>query len=383
MKKNLTIPALILGLGFSGNAYPMAGIAAYFTKESLKKAIEKVTTGVHWGISVGPIWGNYAYILTQFEKEKKNIRAEDPFEINGKYPLGDRWYTKEKYLEKIKKQEEWIRQELKLLGYNNWKTVDLVPFLSFITFGDFRTKSLFYDKHAIADANDEQCPSNKQFSILNWIFSKPVENKKEKYNELRAILSHEISHLTNNDSEKAMVIGATMPFITHLISKKIASLANLPIPNFALKNSLKILSGIGKLGISYASNQVYWNFAEKKADENVINDIEILEAAARNMRKNASLPDTKNLSWQERFWRLIDVHEDSLKRAQRFEERIAELKKSIVSQKSASEQKVSPIKNQAQKQVSIERLEQQKVSSIKNQKQEQATVKQMRPWRDA
>jgi peptidase M48-like protein len=303
MKKNLFILTLILSLGFSSNSYPMAGIASYFTKECLKKAVEKVTTGLHWTIAAGPIWRDIADRLIDYEK--------------------------------IKKQQEWIRQELKSLGHSNWETVNLVPCSEFAASGDFRTQTLYYCYSRITEAYNEQHPFYKQLPLLNWI-CKPFETK-EKYNEVRATLSHEISHLKSNDAEKRMAIGFMTPFITHLVSKKIANLASIPITNFALRNGFKILSGFGKSVINMLPAWAYLNFAEKNADENIVNDIEVLEGAARLFRSYAeyeSHPDftaIQNAIIRKRLIKLPDPHEDSLKRAQRFEERIAELKKSIVS----------------------------------------------------
>jgi hypothetical protein len=326
MNKSFLILTLASGLCFSTNIHPMAWIAANLSKECLKKAVEKVTTGLHWGISAAPILFE-TLVLTQTENAKRNIRAENE-EYFRAFLMGNKLHTKQECREKIKEKEEWIRQELQSLGYSDWKTVDLVPYFQFAAFS-VPTKSLFYDMLKIVEAYNEQHPSG-QLSELD----KLIKNRKEKYNELRASLSHEMSHLENNDSVKAMSIGFTMPFITHFLSKKIATLTNLKITNFALKNSLKVLSGFGKLAINVFPIWAYSSYAEKKADENVINDIEILEGAARIHKEYAkyeSYADTKNLTLQERLRKLIGTHEDSSKRAQRFEERIAQLKKSQVS----------------------------------------------------
>jgi hypothetical protein len=325
MKRNLLIPLLILGLGFSSTTHPMAWVAAHFTKESLKKIIEKGATGLHLGIAAGPFLVDIANQLIVCEKIKKNIQ-------DGKSYSG-RTYSKEE-LEENKKHQEWIRQELKSLGYSNWEKVVLVPCLAFAAAGDFKTQLLFYDKFKVSDAYNEQNAFYKKLSLLNWI-SKPFETE---YNELRGSLSHEISHLKNHDTEKALTIGFATPFIIYLGSKKIMSLANLAISNFALRNGLKIISGFGNLVVSKLSEWGYSNFSEKNADENVPNDIEILKGSARKFKKYAELEKKYadeiheiNLSWYERLIKLPDTHEDHSKRAQRFEERLAQLKKSKVS----------------------------------------------------
>ncbi len=315
MFKKLVLGLAMLGI-CSSAIHPMAPAAAKVTqslvKEYLKKGIEKGATCLHWAIAAGPCWGFSAEGLSSYDRLKNNAKI-----FAEKFPD----FVE---AEEVPKKDAWIRQELKSQGYNDWETVEIISSSQFAATSCFNKKAILYDGPQVSEAFSEQ---NSALHRIKEYFGIA---KSDSYNEMRGILSHEVGHLKNHHIEKGIMLGLTMPFITHALYKKMFGSIKTPAfinSNFGLRNSLKIMSGISNLAVNAFALWSFRYLAEKEADEGVINDTQVLEAVAQSMRKHAASKSTKQNIWQSQFESLVDPHPSPLNRAQRFEERAAQLRK--------------------------------------------------------
>lgn len=306
---------LLLGLFIVGlipsHCHPMIAnqAAKRVGVELVKKGIEKGTSALHWAIAAGPCWIFPVEYLISLNKPGRKEWIE---EIQIRASAQSR--------EKFQKNELWIRNELKKLGYADWNVVELFPGPGCGATNLLHKKLIQYDE-LIDQAMDEQ---NSYFHSLRVRFGFA---QNEAYHRARGVLGHEVAHLEKQHIERFMISAMTLPFITHFLCQKMA-ISKKP-SNFtgALGNTLKIARGIPKMIINLAGLWYCSYLAEKEADEGVENDPKVLQAMVRLMTDHSrTLEETGNISLKNRLDIALDVHPHPVKRAQRFEERAAQLR---------------------------------------------------------
>lgn len=314
--------ALKLVIGFSilvlftYSTFPMTAanpVARKVAMEYLKKGIEKGTTALHWGIAAGP-----------------------PLLIGGvttlPYFLSDEISMPLKKMLPDHGEEHWIRNELKKQGMKEVDSLIFNPVLEEMKFAgySFLNKKIFtYSWSNLGLAQTDILIENNRkagsfddlySTILNAYSERDLSFKFLKPNEIRATLSHEKVHIEKKHAERIFACGVIAPFFTHFLGKKISHAAK-PI-SFARS----MLNAFLKLGVNTSLMWCVMNNGEKEADEGVVNDLEILDGGASLFYHLAAIEAKTQKNWLERILHLIDPHPDTLKRAQRFEERASELR---------------------------------------------------------
>ncbi len=321
-KKYVILSLGTIAFGSPSTMMPMAGkITPVLAKEYLKKGVEKSTNFMNWAIATLPVWamGTAKLYTTTAHIERIKNKEEAEKEIFRKDQVDKIWNDKEK-------KEAWIRNELKELGYQEWESLVLADSSSgrFGVASNFKSKILTYDFDEVSQAYEQYnswLNKHDKFSDLA---------KCDKLNEIRGTLSHEKTHLEKMHPEKMILLAFSIPVATHLLGKKIFGPQNSSWLNshFVLKNSLKLVTGINKLVINLTALWAAVYFAEKEADEGVVDDVAILEAMAKEMREDGTDLEKRIQNDEElRFRYLVDRHPSPFKRAARFEARAAQLKK--------------------------------------------------------
>ncbi len=144
-------------------------------------------------------------------------------------------------------------------------------------------------------------------------------------NETIATLHHEAGHIVNHDNLKRKFAAIAIPIfltaLTALVRKKLFS------PDYFLESNLyKLVSGFAVGNISTLSFYSYLRFQEQRADNNIPNKIDLLEALKKQFESDILLnPDfyKKDELWTKR---LYSVHPHHKTRIKRFEQRIKKLK---------------------------------------------------------
>ncbi len=271
----------------------------------LKNMLRKGSIGLQWANAAGPCWAFSISQLAAYHHQKNNAK-----DLALKYP---------ELAAENQKKEAWIRQILKSNDYKDWETVDIQQSSEFSAVTNFNKKMILCDGGDISEAYDEQN------SLRNSIKKHFGMEKKELYNEVRGVLSHETTHLEKHHPEKGIILGLTMPILTHQIVNRMLGLNKVPnLLNAKPKIGLKIFSCASQLALNVSTLWTFLNLAEKEADEGVVNDVQVLKGAANHMRKHAAKKAEKKDMWSK-FTALVDTHPDPLQRAQRFEERAAQL----------------------------------------------------------
>lgn len=314
IKNKILLAFGLFGASFTPSIYPMAAanpVTRRAAKELLKKGIEKGTTALHWAIAAGPSWlfAGTAPLLYLLPEEilmpHKKILQDHGFET---------WMKNELSNQGMKETDTLVFnpvfEEMKFAGYSFFNKKMLI----------YSWTNLLFAQHAIMLAKDQNKGSFDDLysTILNANSERDSSLRSLEPNELRAILSHEKIHMEKKHAEKYFALGIVTPFLTHFLGKKIVSK-----PVGFLKN---MISAITKLGIN---SSIFWyavHSGEKQADEGVVNDIEILDGAASLFYHLADIEARTPKSWLHSILHVVDAHPDSLKRAQRFEERANELR---------------------------------------------------------
>lgn len=288
--------ALKLVIGFSilvlftYSAYPMAATNPAVKRvgmEYLKKGIEKGTTALHWTIAAGLAWEPIISKLLSHSEFKKRLE----------FMKGTDDYSG------FKEEQKWIREELKNQEFENWNNVVLWPGHRWAAYSFLPLEQQFI-----------MYPYRKIKKMLTG-------ERPEKINVEKGTLAHEKTHLELYHSEKLMALRIAMPFFTHAAWNKIFTTSKFN--SFGLKNFFKIITGWSKLQINLAGIWFLEYLQEKEADEGVINDPIVLEAMAEYYNSRESKYKKHGI---DEGMLLVDIHPHPLKRAQRFEERAAQLR---------------------------------------------------------
>jgi Peptidase family M48 len=297
-------------------------IARMTAKELLKKGIEKGTTGLHWAIAAGPFWGfglqslvGYPFFESLVDQKRNSLKNIMP------------WVEQE--------GEKWIKKELKGQGMKDVENLLLDPNYDEFNFsgvGFLNKKKLGYSLPTLVSAagaiylDIKNHDHGNGFDILvDHILDRELRSfpKDISLNELRAVLSHEKVHIENKHVQRAIAAALLAPILTHYSVNKIFSKSVSAKP-FSFFRTMA--SAFTKLGINA---MLFWsvvNAGEKEADEGVVNDVEILEGAAKLFNRMAESEVAFKDEWFYRVARFLDPHPDALKRAERFEERANELR---------------------------------------------------------
>lgn len=279
--KKLIVVLSFLSLAPS-SCYPMAA-ANPATKrvatELLKKGIEKGTTALHWAIAAAPCW---TPIIERLLGNQNDLELMSYSEHD------------------FKKEQHWIREQLKIQGFKNWNNVILKPSDHWSVFSLWNTQSMCY-------------PHNELKDIL--------ENDFKKTDVHIASLAHEKTHLEKHHYEKSLGLAITIPFVTHVVWNKIFITSKFS-SNFEFRNFFKIITGLCKAQINFAGVWFLKYLHEKEADEGIVNDPIILRAKAQFFEK-LELEYKKNGITEVEL--LLDIHPHPLNRAKRFEKRAVQL----------------------------------------------------------
>ncbi len=156
-----------------------------------------------------------------------------------------------------------------------------------------------------------------------------TSQEKESLNAFKAIIQHEGTHVKEKHFQKGLGMLFLAPLCADFVCAAIKKGSGRVFRSQKLAQRLYIPTWIGT---AYSSIWIYANHTEKKADGGIQNKVEILRAAAHDFKKHGT--DTQKalkqgglagmLSWARYT---TDPHPDSLKRAERLEERIDHLQK--------------------------------------------------------
>jgi hypothetical protein len=280
-------------------------------KELLKKGIEKGATALHWAISIAPNWYYASRILSAPER----LQNQSKQMMEEKKQIYELMYGQEADIlfdKTLHEHKSFLQQELQSLGYQNLDTIDFVPFSAFATIANFNTQKLSYDFDTIEDISKNTLENSHNFGYL------------------KAVLSHEMGHLAYQHTKKEFFLNLILPFATYSVQKNILSSFKTP-QSFSMRNGLKIALGMANLGTNMLAIWAFRCLAERDADEAVVNDPKVLKGMAEVLNYNAKLRDefertldTKNLLMFKLQW-LCKPHPHILTRAQRFEERAAQM----------------------------------------------------------
>ncbi|CAN5124663.1 hypothetical protein BH09DEP1_BH09DEP1_3840 [soil metagenome] len=295
------------------SAYPMAAVnpaTKRIAMEYLKKGIEKGKTALHWGIAAGPCWvyagvAPLPYLLPEVSMPLKKTLSDRDF-------------------------ESWIKNELSNQGMKETETLVFNPVFEEMNFAgySFFDKKMFtyswtnllYSQLAIMQEKyQKKCSFDDLYStILNTNSERDNTLKYLEPNELRAILSHEKIHIEKKHAQKYFALGIMTPLITHFLGKKIVAK-----PVGFIKNMISVITKFG------VNSSIFWyavHSGEKEADEGVVNNLEILDGGASLFYHLAGIEARNPKNLLSSIVHFVDPHPDSLKRAQRFEERANELR---------------------------------------------------------
>lgn len=161
--------------------------------------------------------------------------------------------------------------------------------------------------------------------------------EKEHINLCAGTAQHEGTHIKNNDNKNKgraalSVLGATTLPLFYAWRK-----SRMPI---SAKNLLGMLSLPVVLGVNVLASHAICRYHERKADDGIVDDIDILQAKAHHFRKAAEQDKQDELAHQRWFPHespfkrkmsnvfeyLLSTHPSNEQRAQRFEQRLAKLK---------------------------------------------------------
>jgi len=106
-------------------------------------------------------------------------------------------------------------------------------------------------------------------------------NDQTTLNKWRAVMQHEATHIKNNDLFWRSIADFTMPIITHallqLIWHLISSNTKRDLPlTWPEKQHVKIITAIYKFITTYCIRMAIYRYQEKRADNGVVNDINLL-----------------------------------------------------------------------------------------------------------
>lgn len=133
-------------------------------------------------------------------------------------------------------------------------------------------------------------------------------------------IQHEASHLKHYDPEVGILVGATTPFIYHsMLSKIFRSHQNPKLKAMAAITAPFLCAILGRG--TMRAHQIH---AERRADEEITDSIEILTGCANTFQAAANHP---NNNPPTRWHRFLDPHQSHQARADRFRERARMLEK--------------------------------------------------------
>lgn len=300
MFKQLTLSLLLLNL-FTATSYPMAAanpITRQAAKELFKKGIEKGTTALHWAIAAGPCWNEAKKLHTSASSLKK--QAEENTELfliaAGQETIAAQWVREE-----LKKQRFADWEKIALRAGSFWGSLDNLSGDQLLSYPEEQIEMIIENESALNSPSDE---------LLNS----------------RGSLIHEMTHLQKRHGQKQCALALSMPGITHIVWNKVFNSVKTPYSNFWISNSFKMMTGLSKLFINMGALWMCKYLHEKEADEG-INEIDVLEAKIRYFKKKSELVENaKKADWKKSIKFALDPHPHPLKRAQRFEERTAQLR---------------------------------------------------------
>lgn len=170
--------------------------------------------------------------------------------------------------------------------------------------------------------------SEKPYSLINLLQKQQhTPEETEKINLCRSVVQHEATHLKNNDYAKTRIaqlaiLGAVTLSLVYCWFNKGTSTSNT---QDAIKRLAFIPATITALYANDLAYTAYSRYIEQRADNGIADNIEILQAAANTYRKAAEKDKREGRS-DFVFEQLRSTHPSNKQRAEKFEQRIANLK---------------------------------------------------------
>jgi len=299
-----TVSIAILSMLIAGPMSAMQPLAArtatQLAKHYAKKGFSGTMTGLHWAIAAGLPVAFGAKVIKQHANEKEVFQ-----------PLTDA----------NEQTTNFVKSELQKTN-TTIDAVKICPFYDTIMLPMGTSRKYITISNGTADVLNQALATNDETTLNKW----------------RGTLQHESRHIYHNDLFNQGIACLTVPFATHGLTKTIYnSVSTAKKSNsFAVKQFVKIPTGLGKLTITMCALMAYSRYYEQRADNEVSNDINILkglkstidETEQKNIEGmkpfNLSPSQDKWLRWSTNF---LEPHPLPTKRIAKLDERIAALEK--------------------------------------------------------
>ena len=288
-------------------------------KEIAKKAFSKTMTGLHWGISAGPMIG--IGIFQGIKDEIFGVKLPPEAENVNCYVKG--------FAQNILGTENANA----VMGKSN-SGLEIQATHRHIFINKDTLKSM---SKLLQDYNTNECCINS--NILSKKQKKIVRKEQQQLqpaiDALSFVLHHEHNHRQELDSLHFFIASFAIPFLvvhpaTHIIGRKVLPFAKSSCGVKWLARELsKIPTGFAKLLISCGLYMTYRIHREQEADNKVPNDKAILQGGLSGLAyqenyKKKLVPNSKK-AWKFSIVKWLDMHPSNEKRIKKLEERIKRL----------------------------------------------------------
>jgi len=287
--------------------HSMTFIRKHITQEVAKKGVYRAMRDIHHLISTAPFIIE-SYLALQEYSQRDAIIAS--------------------WVEASPIVQNFVREELKQQGMKNIDTIKITKNTLNAAYAAYYGKVLLVGSQGTSKYfNTYVTHDGLEKALLDTADTNP--DSRLIINTARFCIGHEKTHLQHHDTLHRHMLVGMIPFVTHGICKLAVSniffIKNLSPYSYTV-SFLKLPTACIKYTINELGIKYYRRYCEWRADEEVINDIDVLDAG-RQLYKDGYEWEQKNLTPEHiKEKQKNDVHMSNLNCMQRLEKRIARLK---------------------------------------------------------